>query len=333
MWQKPFYVVVVRQKISPIVTVRIRKLILEVKDQYSFSRIAVGPHQGREAMTLQMSPPDEGNTVNLVDCRGRVDIVFALSAVLYRCSGLNSESSSMKATDVQRRAAFSKPALVLACCATTALAIAAELKDVQVTIEEGRYYVVAEMTIDAPLKPTFEALVEYDRFDESSGVYVKTHYLDPAADGTPRIFTRVEGCALGFCRGVERTARLEATPLTRVVATVESELTDNLLYGREIWELYPSADGGTLIIYHHELELGFWLPPLVGPWAVRRALWWGASDVVQTLENMALQGAYTALIDSPCCQGSAAAADAALLSHDADAPRPDVSPPPPASEP
>jgi hypothetical protein len=210
----------------------------------------------------------------------------------------------MTTTYALRRASTSIAAVILAYWASTAPASAAELKDVQVKVEDGRYYVVAEMTIDAPLKPTFEALVEYDRFDETSKVYVKTHYLDPAADGTPRIFTRVEGCVLGYCRGVERTARLEATPLKRVIATVESEPDGNLLYGREIWELYPGDNGSTLITYHHELELGFWLPPLVGPWAVRRALWWGASDVVQTLEDMALQGTYTPLTDSPCCQAS-----------------------------
>ena len=178
---------------------------------------------------------------------------------------------------------------------------AAELKDVQVTLEDERYFVVAEMTVDTPLEPTFEALVEYDRFDESSDIYVQTRYLDPAADGTPRVFTRIEGCVLGFCRAVERTARLEATPMERVVATLESDAGGHLDYGREVWELYP-IDGGTLIIYHHELELGFWIPSFVGPWAVRRALWWGASDVVKTLEKMAQQGAYTPLADSPCCQ-------------------------------
>ena len=177
----------------------------------------------------------------------------------------------------------------------------AELKDVQVTVKDGRYYVVAEMTVDAPLEATFNALVEYDSFDEHSAIYVNTHYLDPAADGTPRVFTRIEGCVLGFCRGVERIMLLEATPFDVVRATVESESDGNLRYGQETWALSPT-EGGTLIIYHHELELGFWLPPLVGPWAVRRALYWGASDVVQTLEDIALTGSYTPVKESPCCR-------------------------------
>ncbi len=177
----------------------------------------------------------------------------------------------------------------------------AELKDVQVTVKDGRYYVVAEMIVDAPLEPTFGALVEYDRFDKHSDIYVKTRYLNPAADGTPRVFTRIQGCVLGFCRGVERIMLLEATPFEVVHATVESESDGNLRYGRETWELSPT-EGGTLILYHHELVLGFWLPPLIGPWAVRRALYWGASDVVQTLEDIARQGDYTPVQQSPCCR-------------------------------
>ena len=193
-------------------------------------------------------------------------------------------------------------ATLLTCCAASIAVGAAELKDVQVKVEDGRYYVDAEMSVDAPLRPTFEALVEYDRFDENSDVYVETHYLDPADDGTPRIFTRVEGCVFDFCRGVERTARLEAVPLKRVTATVESEPDGNLRYGREVWELHPMDSGGTFITYHHELELGFWMPPFIGPWAVRQALSWGASDVVKTLENIALQETFTPLDQSPCCQ-------------------------------
>ena len=192
-------------------------------------------------------------------------------------------------------------ALLLVYYVTASPANGAELKDVQVAYEQGRYYVDAEMTVEAAQLPTFEALVEYDRFDEYSDVYVQTSYLDPAADGTPRVFTRVEGCVLSFCRGVERTARLVATPLDRIVMTIEPEPDGHLLYGQESWDLEPYS-GGTLIKYHHELELNFWLPPLIGPWAVRRGLIWGATDVVQTLEEIALQGSYKPLAESPCCR-------------------------------
>ena len=192
-------------------------------------------------------------------------------------------------------------AWLLVCSAGAPTAGAAELQSIVVTLDDGRYKVVAEMLVNTPPAPTFAALVDYDRFHERSEAYAQSRYLAPALDGTPRVFTRIEGCVLYVCRGIERNARLRAEPLERIVATVEIEPGGQLKYGEEIWELSPH-DVGTGITYRHEIELNFWLPPVIGPWAVRSALSWGASAAAQAIEDMARHDDFVPLADSPCCR-------------------------------
>lgn len=198
------------------------------------------------------------------------------------------------------------PAMALA----AATGWGAEVESVEVTREGNRFGVVSRIALRAPRPRVFAALVDYERFQALSDAYVESRYLAPAADGTPRVYTRVQGCLLFFCRSLVRSARLEVEPVTRVVATVETGPDTDLVMGREVWTLASTADG-TLITYRHELEPGFWMPPVIGSWVVRRALAWGAAAAGDIIEEMALADSYTPLADNPCCGGRPAGERAA----------------------
>jgi len=153
----------------------------------------------------------------------------------------------------------------------------------------GRIDVEATMLIAAPPALVFQALSDYDRFDELSTRYQQSRFLEPAADGTARIFTEVEGCVWFFCRSVKRTARLELHPDERIVALVEPDGSD-LSYGREEWVL-TEMEGGTRVDYTHAMDPDFWVPPLIGVWAIRKSLENDALSAAQRIEALALGGA------------------------------------------
>jgi hypothetical protein len=58
-------------------------------------------------------------------------------------------------------------------------------------------------------------------------------------------------------------------------------------YSREQWQLIPEGDG-TLMIYNFEMEPGFWVPPLIGPYVIKRALKAGGGNAVGRIETVAL---------------------------------------------
>ena len=71
-------------------------------------------------------------------------------------------------------------------------------------------------------------------------------------------------------------------------ATADPELSD-VLYGREEWWLSDVSAGdtkATRIVYDHEVQFDFWVPPVIGPWAIKRALRSDAMKAAERLEDM-----------------------------------------------
>lgn len=165
--------------------------------------------------------------------------------------------------------------------------MAAEIERLTVERNGKLINVDASMVIYAPRAVVFTALADYDRFSELSDSYVESRFVEPAEDGTPRIYTKVEGCIWFFCRTIERYARLELSPVDRIVATVEPELSD-AEYAREQWDLEDMGET-TRIYYKHDLQPNFWVPPGIGLWAIKRVLVNSATKAAERIEKLAQQ--------------------------------------------
>lgn len=162
---------------------------------------------------------------------------------------------------------------------------AAELLDVSVEKTGERYLMRSRTWFDAPPEAVFRVLADYDRFERISSVFEDVRFIDPASDGTTRAYTLVKGCVMFFCKSIERTERLEFTPPHRIVARVEPEHSD-LRYGRTEWHFRP-ADSGTEVYYRMEMEPGFWVPPLIGPYIMKRSFRSDAEEALNRIEALA----------------------------------------------
>lgn len=108
--------------------------------------------------------------------------------------------------------------------------------------------------------------------------------VEPGAEeGSTRIYTRVEGCVLFFCREVERYALLRGNGQDLLEASVEPEGSD-FEYGFERWQM-RQTETGTAVDYSHELVPKFWVPPVLGVWAIKRALRKDALKAAQHIEQ------------------------------------------------
>ena len=164
---------------------------------------------------------------------------------------------------------------------------AAHIETLTVQRDHELINVVASMVIDAPRPFVFQALSDYDHFSEMSDSFVESRFIEPAADGTPRIYTRIEGCIWFFCRTIERYARLELQPVTRIVSIVEPGASD-ANYAREEWVL-EDLGVSTRVYYRHDLQPNFWVPPGIGVWAIRSALSRTTLKAASRIELMAVR--------------------------------------------
>lgn len=167
----------------------------------------------------------------------------------------------------------------------TAFVHAATLDSVVVTYDAGRYSLEADAYMQASRETIFEVLTDYDRFGRISSAYKEYGFRDPAPDGTPIVFTRMEGCVLIFCKSLTRVERMEseAPGFIRTVALPEQS---DFHHSVSEWWLEPEADG-TRITYHLEMEPNFWVPPIIGPWLLQRRLQRGGAAAVNRIERLA----------------------------------------------
>jgi hypothetical protein len=163
--------------------------------------------------------------------------------------------------------------------------LSAELRDVVVEKEDKRYRLTSETRIDASVADLYRVLTDYDLFTEFSSVFVESRNLRAAANGKPRYFTRMEGCMLLFCKSFVRIGELTLTPHNEIVATADPKQSD-FNYSRERWLLEADGDG-VLLKYEFELEPSFWVPPVIGPYVMKRALRAGGADAVDRIEALA----------------------------------------------
>jgi hypothetical protein len=177
----------------------------------------------------------------------------------------------------------------------------ATLKQVEVSRDHDRYHVFADTHLDATPASIYKVLLDFDhdRYGQISDIYKESSYLPPDSDGTPLVYTRVEGCLLLFCRSMRRVERLEVVTPAFIRSKAVPERSD-FKYSLAEWSIEPEA-GGTRVIYKMDMEPDFWLPPFVGPWFLKRTLLRGAPAAIDQIESLAQQATVeqAARIDSP----------------------------------
>ena len=172
-------------------------------------------------------------------------------------------------------------------CAATALS--ATIESLHITRDHGRYHLVAHTHLNATPTAIYTVLTTYDHnaYHRISAIYKESRYLAPDSDGTPLVYTRVEGCLVFYCRSMRRVERLDVVKPTFIRTTALPSRSD-FRYSRSQWRL-KAVDDGTEVVYRLDMEPDFWLPPFVGPWFLRRILLRGGIHAVQHIERLAQQ--------------------------------------------
>ena len=176
----------------------------------------------------------------------------------------------------------------LAGVAASSLLSAATIDKLDVTRERGRYALVANAHLEALPESIYAVLMDYgdNAYSRISSAYKESSYLEPEADGTPIVYTRMEGCMLWHCMTLERVERLETREPNWIKSYTLPERS-NFKYSTSEWSLEADGKGGTNMTYVLEMEPDFWVPPLIGPFALKRTLSSGGARAVRRIERLA----------------------------------------------
>jgi hypothetical protein len=164
-------------------------------------------------------------------------------------------------------------------------AVPADLRTISVEFEDERYHLRSEAWFAADMDDMYRVLTDYDLFMKFTSAFVEARNVAPDRQGRPRFFTRMEGCVLLFCKSLVRYGHLELTPHTEIIAVAEPAKSD-FKFSRERWRLVKDGEG-TLLIYDFEMEPDFWVPPVIGPYVIKRSLRAGGVDAIDRIEALA----------------------------------------------
>ena len=167
-------------------------------------------------------------------------------------------------------------------CAALALswfaiqAHAAQVLDVQVTRAGERFVIGMHIGIDASPPAVFRALQDYSAMMRYNPDLQAVRVQPTGIADRVRLFTAVHTCVLVFCKTMhqEQIMTAVANPDGGVL---EAELLPHggdFKAGRARWTVgtCPGDRRMTCVDARIELVPAFWVPPVIGPWVLRRKM-------------------------------------------------------------
>jgi hypothetical protein len=179
-----------------------------------------------------------------------------------------------------------RAALAVLLLSISAWVPAAEFRDIMVEREDGIYSMRSEVFFEVERVFLYRVLTDFDLFKKFTSAIVESNNVEVDERGRPQFYARMEGCVLIWCKSFVRNGYLELNPTVEIIAISDPERSDFEI-SRERWQLIEE-DEGTLMIYEFQMVPAFWVPPLIGPFYIKRALLSGGVDAVNRIEALAV---------------------------------------------
>jgi len=173
----------------------------------------------------------------------------------------------------------------LFCCALLAVPLpgrAGGVLDSSVSYDAGVYSLAIEARIDAPAAMVYRLITDYDHLHDINPAVRESRILRTDGPEKCRIHVVTRVCVLFYCRDITQIQDMVQSPGYRIEATILPEYSD-FRRGRAQWRLTPEGDA-TVMHFRAELEPDFFMPPLIGPWLIRRQMASQITEIVMIIE-------------------------------------------------
>lgn len=169
--------------------------------------------------------------------------------------------------------------LVLICTAHQVQA--AQVETVDVVYEQGIYEVSMTVLVDVSARAAYAVMTDFENLPEVNESIVKAERLPGG-----RLHTQVDMCVSVFCRSIEQIQKVETNPPVKLRMSVIPELSD-FKFGVAEWRFTTVNPQSSRLHFNTRLEPDFWIPPLIGPWLVKRKMQQEARRTSQGIERVA----------------------------------------------
>ncbi len=167
---------------------------------------------------------------------------------------------------------------------------AADGPGVQVRFDGTRLDISLDAVLNAPLTELNEVMHDYDRFDRIFPLVVESVQMGEFGDGVRRVRADIEGCILVFCRRLRHVLDVRAAERGWNSA-VSVPAASDVRAGHFVWRADALDAEHTRFRFSGWVEPDVWIPPVIGPIAVRRTVQRSFADALPRLEQTARERA------------------------------------------
>ena len=154
--------------------------------------------------------------------------------------------------------------------------------DASVSHDEDVYTLSVEARIEAPVEVVYRLITDYDHLHDINPAIQESRVLRTYSPAKHRIRTVTRVCVLFYCRDVAQTQDMVQSHGFVIVADILPQDSD-FQRGQGRWRL--TAEGNaTLLRFHAEIVPAFFMPPLIGPWLIRREMVNQMTEIVRLIE-------------------------------------------------
>ena len=166
---------------------------------------------------------------------------------------------------------------------------AADIRDIAIDRDGKRYQMRSEVYFDVDRVSLYEVFRNWDLSPAFSSWIVEARNLEPDDTGRPGFFIRNHGCVLFVCKTLVREGYVDDDPHEMIRATANAERSDFEI-SDESWH-FETEGSGTVVVYTLDMAPKFWVPPVIGPWILKRKLKNDGTDALDRIEKIAQERA------------------------------------------
>lgn len=159
----------------------------------------------------------------------------------------------------------------------------AQVLNASVIQQQGRFIMHSETFVRAPVSKVRTLLTDYEHLPRVNRDLKKVEVLE-RLNGGVRMGVTSDFCILTICLNFVWVQDVETLPDGDIAMAIVPNQGD-FRQGSGRWRLL-SDNGGTRLIFDVDLIPNFWIPPVFGPWVMKRKLADEAFETAQGLERM-----------------------------------------------
>jgi len=155
-----------------------------------------------------------------------------------------------------------------------------------VVVRDGRgFSITFDAVVDAPPQRVYEVLADYAKLGALSPAIIAMSVKAAPGGRGERVRSELKSCVWLFCRKivqVEDVIEPDARTISARIVPGEGDFESGWCFWR------VTAEGaGTRLHYEASRVPAFWIPPLIGPWAIERTLRAQLESSIPVLERLA----------------------------------------------